>query len=90
MVGLLLPSDFMARPHRETIDSNVVAETDAKLCCFRRKPFETMANYLGLTIETVSCQMLSLKKEGVIVFDDRRGIHVPDLDDLKLETGEDA
>jgi len=161
MVGLLLPADFMGRPHRETIDCDIAAETDIMLCCFRRKPFEkmiqqtphvgerllemtldeldaarewmlvlgrktarekiasllhmiatrmasltadqngqtsftlpitreTMANYLGLTIETVSRQMSALKKEGVIAFDDRRDITVPDIEVLKAETGEDA
>jgi len=160
MVGLLLPSDFMGRPNRETIECDVVAETDVMLCCFRRKPFEqiikdtphvgqrllemtldeldaarewmlvlgrktarekiasllhmiavrmaslkpdetkqatftlpitreTMANYLGLTIETVSRQMSALKKDGLIAFDERRDIRVPDLDALKAETGED-
>ena len=161
MVGLLLPGDFMGRPARETIDCDVVAETDVMLCCFRRKPFEklieetphvgqrllemtldeldaarewmlvlgrktarekiasllhmiatrmaslqpgetaeatftlpitreTMANYLGLTIETVSRQMTALKKEGLIAFDERRDIRVPDLAALRIETGEDA
>lgn len=161
MVGLLLPADFMGRPNRDTIDCDVVAETDVMLCCFRRKPFErmiedtphlgqrllemtldeldaarewmlvlgrktarekiasllymiatrmasldpdkagmtsftlpitreTMANYLGLTIETVSRQMSALKREGLIAFDDRRNITVPDLEALKAETGEDA
>lgn len=161
MVGLLLPGDFMGRPHRDTIECDVVAETDVMLCCFRRKPFEqlientphvgqrllemtldeldaarewmlvlgrktarekiasllymiavrmaalkpgeaaqavftlpitreTMANYLGLTIETVSRQMSALKKDGLIAFDERRDIRVPDLDALKAETGEDA
>jgi CRP/FNR family transcriptional regulator len=160
MVGLLLPGDFMGRPNRDTIDCDVVAETDVMLCCFRRKPFErliedtphvgqrllemtldeldaarewmlvlgrktarekiasllymiavrmaslkenqggealftlpitreTMANYLGLTIETVSRQMTALKKEGLIAFDERREIRVPDLAALKAETGED-
>ena len=51
---------------------------------------ETMANYLGLTIETVSRQMSSLKKDGLIAFEDRRDIRVPDLDELKAETGEYA
>ena len=159
MVGLLLPGDFMGRPNRDTIDCDVVAETDVMLCCFRRKPFErliedtphvgqrllemtldeldaarewmlvlgrktarekiasllhmiavrmasltesraveavftlpitreTMANYLGLTIETVSRQMTALKKEGLIAFDERRDIRVPDLAALKAETGE--
>ena len=161
MVGLMLPGDFLGRPHRTTIECDVVAETDVMLCCFRRKPFEqmvddtphvgqrllemtldeldaardwmlvlgrktarekiasllhliavrmaalengddrstqftlpitreTMANYLGLTIETVSRQMSALKKDGVIAFDERRDIKIPDLDDLKAETGEDA
>lgn len=161
MVGLLLPADFMGRPNRDTIDNDIVAETDLMLCCFRRKPFEklieqtphvgqrllemtldeldaarewmlvlgrktarekiasllymiatrmvklkpgasekvsfmlpitreTMANYLGLTIETVSRQMTALKKDGIIAFDDRRDIKVPDLDALKAETGEDV
>ena len=160
MVGLLLPGDFMGRPHRETIDCDIIAETDVMLCCFRRKPFEvlieqtphigqrllemtldeldaarewmlvlgrktarekiasllhmiatrmaslkpgdaesasftlpitreTMANYLGLTIETVSRQMSALKMDGVITFSDRRDITVPDLDALKSETGEE-
>jgi CRP/FNR family transcriptional regulator len=161
MVGLLLPGDFMGRPNRNTIECDVVAETDVMLCCFRRKPFEkliddtphvgqrllemtldeldaarewmlvlgrktarekiasllfmiairlaalnptdtkstaftlpitreTMANYLGLTIETVSRQMSSLKKDGLIIFEDRRDILVPDMADLKAETGESA
>ncbi|MEJ6403557.1 transcriptional regulator FnrL [Yoonia sp. 2307UL14-13] len=161
MVGLLLPSDFIGRPMRETINCNVLAETDVTLCCFRRKPFErlikqtphvgerllemtldeldaarewmlvlgrktarekiasllcmiakrmaslrpadgrkvtftlpitreTMANYLGLTIETVSRQMSALKKDGLIAFDERRDITVPDLDVLEEETGEMA
>lgn len=161
MVGLLLPGDFMGRPNRDTIEYDIVAETDVMLCCFRRKPFEklihetphvgqrllemtldeldaarewmlvlgrktarekiasllhmiavrmaslkpdetaaatftlpitreTMANYLGLTIETVSRQMSALKKDGLIAFDERRDIRVPDLEALKAETGEDA
>ncbi|MEM1430733.1 MAG: Crp/Fnr family transcriptional regulator [Pseudomonadota bacterium] len=42
MVGLLLPSDFMGRPGRETAAYDVTATTDVVMCCFRRKPFETM------------------------------------------------
>ncbi|MDO6590047.1 transcriptional regulator [Loktanella sp. D2R18] len=159
MVGLLLPGDFLGRPNRDTIDCDVVAETEVMLCCFRRKPFErlidhtphvgqrllemtldeldaarewmlvlgrktarekiasllymiatrmaklsaqrsesttftlpitreTMANYLGLTIETVSRQMSALKRDGLISFTDRRDITVPDVEALKDETGE--
>ena len=42
MVGLLLPSDFVGRPGRESGKFDVVAVTETTLCCFRRKPFERM------------------------------------------------
>ncbi|MEZ5750945.1 MAG: Crp/Fnr family transcriptional regulator [Paracoccaceae bacterium] len=42
MVGLLLPSDFVGRPGRETAAYDVVATTDLVMCCFRRKPFEDL------------------------------------------------
>ncbi len=51
---------------------------------------ETMANYLGLTIETVSRQMTALKREGLITMAGNRGVAVPDLAALMLETGDDA
>lgn len=40
MVGLLLPSDFIGRPGRETLDFDVTAASDVTLCSFERKPFE--------------------------------------------------
>ncbi|MEM7720689.1 MAG: Crp/Fnr family transcriptional regulator [Pseudomonadota bacterium] len=42
MVGLLLPSDFIGRPGRETLDFDVVATSDVTLCSFERKPFERL------------------------------------------------
>lgn len=42
MVGLLLPSDFMGRPGRMRASYDVVAATDLRMCCFRRKPFEAL------------------------------------------------
>ena len=42
MVGLLLPSDFVGRPGRETATYTVSATSDLIMCCFRRKPFEHM------------------------------------------------
>ncbi|OCX66821.1 transcriptional regulator [Thioclava sp. SK-1] len=42
MVGLLLPSDFVGRPGRDRAAYNVTATTDVMMCCFRRKPFETL------------------------------------------------
>lgn len=42
MVGLLLPSDFVGRPGRETAPYDVTATTDLVMCCFRKKPFEEL------------------------------------------------
>lgn len=42
MVGLLLPSDFVGRPGRDTAAYTVTATSDLVMCCFRRKPFEQM------------------------------------------------
>lgn len=162
MVGLLLPSDFLGRPNRETVSYDVTAATDVTLCCFRRVPFqdlirsnphvsqrllemtldeldaarewmlllgrktarekissflsiiarrdaslnnlpkraevtfdlpltrEAMADYLGVTLETVSRQMSALKRDGVISLKGKRHIVVPDFDRLMEETGDDA
>lgn len=161
MVGLLLPSDFIGRPGRATTPYDVTAVSEVTLCCFRRKPFESllvstpavaerlldmsldeldaarewmlvlgrktarekiaslltiiarreatvglqaikgrividvpltreaMADYLGLTLETVSRQISALKKEGVIALDGLRRIIVPDMRLLMAETGDD-
>lgn len=161
LVGLLLPSDFIGRPGRETIQYDVTAVNELTLCCFHRKPFEdllertphvrerllemaldeldaardwmlllgrktareriaslltlivkrtarpdggimgdetrielpitreTMANYLGLTIETVSRQLTKLKNDGIIGIDGKRGIVIPDFGALLAETGDD-
>ncbi|MGC1495687.1 MAG: helix-turn-helix domain-containing protein [Sulfitobacter sp.] len=51
---------------------------------------EAMANYLGLTIETVSRQMTALRKEGIITLAGNRDITIPDMARLKAETGDEA
>lgn len=51
---------------------------------------EAMADYLGLTLETVSRQMSALKRDGVIKLETNRKITVPDFDILLGETGDDA
>ena len=51
---------------------------------------EEMADYLGLTLETVSRQMSALKRDGVISLEERRRIVVPDFDLLSDETGDDT
>ena len=162
MVGLLLPSDFVGRPGRDTAAYNVIATTDLMMCCFRKKPFEAlmgttphvsqrllemtldeldaarewmlllgrktarekiasllaiiarrdatlrlrapkgplvfdlpltreeMADYLGLTLETVSRQMSALKRDGVIQLEGKRRVVIPDFDRLAEEAGDDA
>ena len=51
---------------------------------------DQIANYLGLTLETVSRHFSSLKKEGVIAFSDRHHLQVLDLPALQEATGDDA
>ena len=162
MVGLLLPSDFIGRPGRETAPYNVTAVTDITVCCFRKRPFESlivstphigqrllemaldeldaarewmlllgrktarekiasliaiiarrdsegragiaegrmtvnlpltreaMADYLGLTLETVSRQVSALKRDGVIQLEGKRHVIIPDFELLLEETGDDT
>jgi CRP/FNR family transcriptional regulator len=42
-----------------------------------------IADFLGLTIETVSRQMTKLRKQGVIRIENNRHIVVPDMDQLE-------
>lgn len=51
---------------------------------------EAMADYLGLTLETVSRQMSALKKDGVITLEGKRHVTIPDMDRLMQEAGDDA
>ena len=51
---------------------------------------EEMADYLGLTLETVSRQMSALKRDGVIILEGKRHVLVPSFDRLMEETGDDS
>ncbi len=51
---------------------------------------EAMADYLGLTLETVSRQISALKRDGVIVLEGKRHVKVPDMNRLLQEAGDDA
>jgi CRP/FNR family transcriptional regulator, anaerobic regulatory protein len=51
---------------------------------------EAMADYLGLTLETVSRQISALKREGVIELEGKRTIVLPDFGRLVEESGDDA
>lgn len=50
---------------------------------------EAMADYLGLTLETVSRQISALKKAGIIVLEGKRHVIIPDFAILMAETGDD-
>lgn len=51
---------------------------------------EEMADYLGLTLETVSRQISALKRDGVIILDGKRHVTIPDLERLMEEAGDDS
>lgn len=51
---------------------------------------EAMADYLGLTLETVSRQMSALKRAGAIELDGKRRVIVPAFEALVLESGDDS
>ena len=49
-----------------------------------------IANYLGLTLETVSRQLGAMKKEGILSFVDRRRFRVADVEALHAASGDDC
>jgi CRP/FNR family transcriptional regulator len=51
---------------------------------------EAMADYLGLTIETVSRQISSLKKDNIIALEGKRHVTIVDPERLSQEAGEEA
>lgn len=51
---------------------------------------EEIANFLGLTLETISRQLSNMKKEGIIEFEGRRNFIIKDLAALHLASGDDA
>ncbi|MDQ2089580.1 transcriptional regulator FnrL [Marimonas arenosa] len=51
---------------------------------------EAMADYLGLTLETVSRQISALKRDGVIHLEGKRHVTIPDFTRLMEEAGDDS
>lgn len=51
---------------------------------------EAMADYLGLTLETVSRQISALKREGVIELQGKRRVIIPSFRNLVIESGDDS
>lgn len=84
---------------REKISSllAILARRDASLkagtgACSFDLPLtrEEMADYLGLTLETVSRQISALKREGVIELEGKRHVKIADIDRLIEQTGDDS
>ncbi|MGV8949732.1 MAG: transcriptional regulator FnrL [Cypionkella sp.] len=84
---------------REKIASllTILARRDASLkaggrACSFDLPLtrEAMADYLGLTLETVSRQISALKREGIIELEGKRHVKVADIDRLFELTGDDS
>lgn len=67
-------------PERETAPDNVVFEIPLKRA--------DIADFLGLTIETVSRQLTKLRKSGVIVIENNRTVKIPDMDRLEIACAE--
>lgn len=85
---------------REKIASllSIIARRDAALQMTKAKgqivfdlPLtrEEMADYLGLTLETVSRQISALRRDGVIALEGKRHVKVASFDRLLEETGDD-
>lgn len=51
---------------------------------------EAMADYLGLTLETVSRQISALRRDGIILLEGKRHVTIPDFDRLLEEAGDDS
>jgi CRP/FNR family transcriptional regulator, anaerobic regulatory protein len=51
---------------------------------------EEMADYLGLTLETVSRQISALRKEKVISLEGKRHVTIEDFDALQEAAGDDS
>jgi CRP/FNR family transcriptional regulator len=51
---------------------------------------EAMADYLGLTLETVSRQVSALKRDGIIHLEGKRHVTIPDMGRLIEEAGDDS
>ena len=51
---------------------------------------EEIANFLGLTLETISRHLSAMKKEGIVAFEGRRTFVIKDFAALHQATGDDA
>lgn len=76
--------EMLVRRQRLTIDDATDQELVLPLT------LHEIANYLGLTLETVSRQLGAMKKERIVQFVDRRRFRVTDLEALHVASGDDC
>lgn len=70
MLGLLLPSDFIGRPGRDSVAYDVQAIQDVTLCCFRRRPFEALIEttpHIGQRLLVMSLDELEVAREWMML-----------------------
>ena len=70
MVGLMLPSDFIGRPGRNTGGFDVTAIQKVTLCCFRRKPFEALVAvtpHIGQRLLEMTLDELDVAREWMML-----------------------
>jgi CRP/FNR family transcriptional regulator len=80
--------DMLARRSQMTMTEGAGMANGASL--YLPMTRDQIANYLGLTLETVSRQFSAFKREGIIDVPDRRRVLVINLDRLQIATGDDA
>jgi CRP/FNR family transcriptional regulator len=80
--------DMLARRSQMTMTEGAGMANGAAL--YLPMTRDQIANYLGLTLETVSRQFSAFKREGIIDVPDRRRVLVISLDRLQIATGDDA
>ena len=80
--------DMLARRSQMTMTEGAGMANGAAL--YLPMTRDQIANYLGLTLETVSRQLSAFKREGIIDVPDRRRVLVINLDRLQIATGDDA
>jgi len=71
---------------RSQFDNSAVSTRDLVLPLLRSE----IADYLGLTLETVSRQLSILKRDGVVEFVDKKNFRILDVARLHDATGDDA
>mgnify|MGYP002712599967 CR=1 FL=1 len=78
---------FHWQPHRRGYAEQ---EEEPPVALAVRGTREAMADYLGLTLETVSRQISALRREGVIALEGSRRVVIPDFHRLAAESGDDS